>query len=94
VPCLVPFCSLVAGCFCVWAPAQLETALDALFVEVVDTTGGCSPQPSYRITVVSPQFTGKRMLQQHKLVYAALGDEMDNMHASILVTRTPEQHAA
>ena len=70
---------------------QIRTALDATFVKAVDTTGGCSPQPSYKITVVSDKFTGKRMLAQHQMVYEALGDEMANMHAATIVTRTPAQ---
>ena len=72
---------------------QIREAIDVQVVYVVDTTGGCSPQPSYHITVVSEEFKGKRMLQRHKLVYAALGDEMENMHAATLVTQTPEQFA-
>lgn len=74
--------------------SQLRAALDATHVQAVDTTGGCSPQPNYHILVVSEKFAGKRMLQQHQLVYAALGEAVSGMHAATIVTRTPEQYDA
>ena len=42
--------------------------------------------------IVSPQFTGKNMLQQHQLVYLALGDRMRaEIHALSMKTFTPQQ---
>jgi acid stress-induced BolA-like protein IbaG/YrbA len=42
--------------------------------------------------VVSPLFEGKRMVQQHQLVYAALGDRMrSEIHALAMQTYTPAQ---
>ncbi|MFK7931515.1 MAG: BolA family protein [Myxococcota bacterium] len=41
--------------------------------------------------VSSSAFTGKRMVQQHRLVYQALGDHMrSDIHALALKTYTPE----
>ena len=41
---------------------------------------------------VSPAFVGKSMVQQHQLVYAALGDRMRaEIHALSMKTYTPEQ---
>ena len=43
-------------------------------------------------TVVSSEFRGKRLVQQHQLVYKALGDAMrERIHALSLKTYTPEQ---
>jgi acid stress-induced BolA-like protein IbaG/YrbA len=43
-------------------------------------------------TVVSPEFRGKRLVEQHQLVYKALGDAMrERIHALSLKTYTPEQ---
>ena len=43
-------------------------------------------------TVVSPQFEGKRLIQRHQLVYAALGDRMrEEMHALSMKTLTPDE---
>lgn len=44
--------------------------------------------------VVSPAFVGKGMLEQHRLVYAALGDNMKSaIHALSMKTYTPESWA-
>jgi acid stress-induced BolA-like protein IbaG/YrbA len=46
----------------------------------------------FEATVVSPSFEGKSMVQQHQLVYAALGELMQGaVHALALRTFTPEQ---
>jgi acid stress-induced BolA-like protein IbaG/YrbA len=43
--------------------------------------------------IVSPAFTGKRLIQRHQLVYAALGDRMrEEIHALSMKTPTPEEH--
>jgi len=45
----------------------------------------------FEALVVSPQFTGKNKVQQHQLVYLALGDRMrSEIHALALRTFTPE----
>lgn len=45
----------------------------------------------FEATVVSPEFVGKSMVQQHQLVYAALGDRMRaEIHALSMRTLTPE----
>ena len=43
-------------------------------------------------TIVSPQFEGKRPIQRHQLVYAALGDRMRaEIHALSMKTLTPAE---
>lgn len=45
----------------------------------------------FEATIVSPEFVGKGMVQQHQLVYAALGDRMRaEIHALSMKTLTPE----
>lgn len=45
----------------------------------------------FEATIVSPAFVGKSMVQQHQLVYAALGDRMRaEIHALSMKTLTPE----
>lgn len=40
--------------------------------------------------VISPEFAGKTRLQQHRLVYAALGDSFaEDLHALQLATSAP-----
>ena len=46
----------------------------------------------FEATIVSPAFEGKRMVQQHQLVYSALGDRMRaEIHALSMQTYTPTQ---
>ncbi len=48
----------------------------------------------FEATIVAPAFEGKRMVQQHQLVYAALGDRMRaEIHALGMKTYTPAQWA-
>ena len=43
--------------------------------------------------IVSPAFAGKRLIQRHQLVYAALGDRMNaEIHALSMKTLTPEEY--
>ncbi len=45
----------------------------------------------FEAVIVSPAFEGKGMLQQHRLVYSAIGDKMEDIHALSMKTFTPEQ---
>ena len=48
----------------------------------------------FEAIIVSPAFVGKTMIQQHQLVYAALGDRMRaEIHALSMRTHTPEKWA-
>jgi acid stress-induced BolA-like protein IbaG/YrbA len=43
--------------------------------------------------IVSPQFAGKRLIQRHQIVYAALGDRMrEEIHALSMKTLTPDEY--
>lgn len=49
----------------------------------------------FAAVVVSPAFEGKTLVQQHQLVYDALGDHMtDEVHAMEIKTYTPEEYEA
>lgn len=48
----------------------------------------------FEAVIVSPQFTGKNMVQQHQLVYQALGNRMQvEIHALAIRTFSPEAWA-
>ena len=48
----------------------------------------------FQAVIVSPQFTGKRLIQRHQIVYAALGDRMrEEIHALSMQTHKPEDWA-
>lgn len=45
----------------------------------------------FQAVVISPSFKGKSRVQQHKMVYAALGDSFDGpLHALALKTQAPK----
>ncbi|MES2258720.1 MAG: BolA/IbaG family iron-sulfur metabolism protein [Pseudomonadota bacterium] len=47
----------------------------------------------FQAIIVSPAFTGKRLIQRHQIVYAALGDRMrEEIHALSMKTLTPEEY--
>jgi stress-induced morphogen len=71
-------------------PAALEAKLreafpDAARLEVHDLTGG---RDHYRVVIESAAFHGKTRVEQHRMVYTALGDLMHGpIHALALETR-------
>lgn len=71
----------------------LKQRLEAKDVTVVDDSGGCGS--SFTVAVVSAQFEGRKLLDRHKLVNAALKQEMQDIHAlSIKKCWTPDQQAS
>ena len=49
----------------------------------------------WEAVIVSAEFAGRNKVQQHQLVYKALGDRMrEEIHALSMQTLTPEQWAA
>lgn len=80
----------------------LRSAMDANEVRVEDESaqhvghaGAAAGGGHYRVTVVSPRFEGKTQVQQHRLVYEALGDAMgSSIHALALTTRSPGRDTA
>jgi len=73
-------------------PDAVKTLLRRAFpeaeIDLVDLTG---TQDHYQARIVSAAFAGKSLIEQHQLVYAALGDAMHGpIHALALKTYTPE----
>ena len=75
-------------------PGQIKTWIEesALACEHVQVLGDGH---HFEAVIVSPAFRGKSRVQQHQLVYAALGDRMGGeIHALSMQTWTPEDWAA
>lgn len=67
----------------------IESALPCEYVGVEGDDGR-----HFQAYIVSTQFQGKNMVQQHQLVYKSLGDHMkQNIHALSIRTFTPEEWA-
>ncbi len=65
---------------------MIEAGLPDAMVEV-DGDGN-----HFSAVVVSEEFAGKNMVQQHQLVYKTLGEKMGNeIHALSIRTLTPEE---
>ena len=46
----------------------------------------------WRLTIVSPRFTGQPVVARHRMVYEAIGNLMQNpIHALAITARTPEE---
>ena len=72
-------------------PEELKQVIEsALPTEHVAVTGDGR---HFEATVVSTAFAGEAMLQQHRMVYDALGDRFQTqaVHALTLKTYTPEE---
>jgi len=66
--------------------ARIESALPGARVEVSTFQGA----DHFQALVEAPQFAGKSLLEQHRLVYAAVDDLIGGaVHALALKTRVP-----
>ena len=69
--------------------SYITAGLDCDFIEVKGDDG-----THFEAVIVSTAFEGKRMVQQHQLVYAALGDRMRaEIHALGMKTYAPSDWA-
>jgi len=73
--------------------ARLEAAVAGASVEVADTTGGGG---HISVRVVSEAFEGKTPVERHRLIYAALNQDLRSgaLHALQLSTYTPAEWQA
>jgi acid stress-induced BolA-like protein IbaG/YrbA len=73
-------------------PEQVKTYIEqGLECEHVDVAGDGH---HFEAVIVSEAFRGKNKVQQHQLVYRALGDRMrEEIHALSMQTHTPEEWA-
>ncbi|MFZ5891337.1 MAG: BolA/IbaG family iron-sulfur metabolism protein [Myxococcota bacterium] len=71
--------------------ARLKAAFPDASIELSDLTG---TQDHYQLRIVSQLFAGKSAIEQHRMVYSALGAAMHGpIHALALTTHTPESFA-
>lgn len=69
--------------------ALLETKLSPTDLLVQDVSGGCGSM--YAIDITSPDFRGKTVLKQQRMVNEALGDVLKGWHGVQIRTKaTPE----
>jgi BolA protein len=79
--------------------ARLTEALAPHVLEIVDEShkhaghaGARSGGGHFFATIVSPAFSGRTLLERHRLVYGALGDMMNReIHAFSMRCKAPEE---
>ncbi|WP_254840772.1 BolA family protein [Natronomonas marina] len=75
-------------------PEEVEAEIEGRIADceaTVERARGEHDDDHLAATVVSPAFEGRSLVEQHDLVYDALGDAMTTeIHALELTTRTPE----
>jgi len=70
--------------------AKIRLALPDAVVELKDLTG---TEDHWEARVISAEFAGKPLIQRHRMVMAALSEEMKGpIHALTLDVKTPEEH--
>jgi stress-induced morphogen len=69
--------------------AKIRLTLPDAIVELKDLTG---TEDHWEARVISTGFAGKSLIQRHRIVMAALADEMKGpIHALTLDVKTPEE---
>ncbi|CAB1115036.1 unnamed protein product [Ectocarpus sp. CCAP 1310/34] len=78
---------------------KLTTELTPSHIEVINESGNhgarLGAESHFKVIVVSTKFEGKPLLARHRMVNAALKEELvEDIHALSMTTRTPAQWAA
>ena len=69
--------------------ARIRAALPDAVVEMQDLTGTAD---HWKASIVSGHFAGKSLIERHRLVMAALAEELKGpIHALTLEVKTPEE---
>jgi stress-induced morphogen len=69
--------------------AKIRAALPDAEIELQDLTGTAD---HWKATIISSAFAGKSLVQRHRLVMAALAEEMKGpIHALTLDVKTPDE---
>lgn len=75
-------------------PEEIEQLIESSVPDAsaeVTRPRGLDEDDHFAATVVSPAFEGESLVDQHDIVYDALGDRMTtDIHALELETRTPD----
>jgi stress-induced morphogen len=71
--------------------AKIQASIPDAVVELKDLTG---TSDHWQATIVSAAFAGKSLIQRHRIVMAALAEEMKGpIHALTLDVKTPDELA-
>lgn len=75
---------------------KLEQTFTPEFLEVINESYMHNvPEGSeshFKVTIVSPEFEGQRLIGRHRMVNKALADELQSIHALAIHTLTPNEY--
>ncbi|MFW2404311.1 MAG: BolA family protein [Gammaproteobacteria bacterium] len=75
-------------------PNEIEQLIES-HLDNCNVTVRSDDNTHYEAVVIASSFDGKRPLQRHQMVYAALGDKMGReIHALSIQAMTPDEAAA
>lgn len=74
---------------------KLQQQFSPLHLQVDDESymhaSGREAQSHFKVTMVTDEFAGKRLLQRHRAINKALAEELQQIHALALHTYTPDE---
>ena len=71
------------------SPKEIKAIIESVIPGSIANVEGDGTH--FEAIVVSSEFEGKGLLEQHQIVYKALGESMRDIHALSLKTYTPDQ---
>ncbi|KZT08328.1 bola-domain-containing protein [Laetiporus sulphureus 93-53] len=80
---------------CLLSPSELSITNDSWqhrHHAAMRAQGGPTGETHFSVQVVSEEFRGKTTMQRHRMIYAALSEQLSQgLHALSLKTKTPEE---
>lgn len=76
---------------------KLTHAFNPEVLDVINEShmhSGPATESHFKVVVVSEQFADKMLIARHRLVNAALADELQQIHALAIHTMTPDEYFA
>ena len=74
---------------------KLNEALKPEVLEIINEShmhSGPATESHYKVIAVSDAFEGKMLIARHRMINAALKDELQQIHALALHTMTPDEY--
>lgn len=74
---------------------KLNESLAPEFLEVINEShmhSGPATESHFKVVAVSDTFEGKMLIARHRMINAALADELQQIHALALHTMTPDEY--
>ena len=74
---------------------KLTATLSPEVLEVINEShmhSGPATESHYKVVAVSKEFEGKMLIARHRMINAALAEELNQIHALALHTMTPDEY--